>query len=111
MTKVFYMAMTDSKASTEFYNKIQLMGFKGKIAITKEEFKANYKFVADVCSVNLEYVFMRMQGENWSPHGEARDLITALGVGHTSMSVGDIAQTADGSYHIVANFGFDKLDF
>lgn len=31
-----------------------------------------------------------MQGENWSPNGEARDLIRSLGLHHTSMSVGDV---------------------
>ena len=33
---------------------------------------------------------MMMQGEAWSPQGQARYLIDKLGVGHTSMSVGDI---------------------
>jgi hypothetical protein len=39
----------------------------------------------------LEEVFFTMQGENWSPHGEAREMILSLGVRHTSMSVGDLA--------------------
>jgi len=37
-----------------------------------------------------EEVFTRMQAEFWSPNGEARSLIYDCGVGHTSMSGGDI---------------------
>lgn len=33
-----------------------------------------------------------MQGENWSPNGEARSLIEEKGLIHTSMSMGDIVQ-------------------
>ena len=34
--------------------------------------------------------FHTFQGEVWSPKGEARFLIQALGLSHTSMSVGDV---------------------
>lgn len=44
----------------------------------------------------LEDVFVRMQGENWSPQGEARNMIAASGAGHTSMSVGDIVAVNHG---------------
>lgn len=40
---------------------------------------------------DLEDLYTRMQGENWSPNGEARELIESKGLTHTSMSVGDIA--------------------
>ena len=43
----------------------------------------------------LEELFWRMQGENWSPHGEMRQVIENLGLHHTSMSVGDIARNVD----------------
>jgi hypothetical protein len=36
---------------------------------------------------NPEDVYFRMQGENWSPTGEARELIASKGVRHTSMSL------------------------
>jgi hypothetical protein len=58
---------------------------------------------------NLEQVFRVMQGEIWSPNGEARDLIRRLGLQHTSMSVGDIAVDAAGTAHIVDSFGFEPL--
>ena len=38
----------------------------------------------------LERVFYEMQGEMWSPNGEARELIESKGLHHTSMSIGDV---------------------
>ena len=49
-----------------------------------------------------------MQGENWSPNGEARNLIGSLGLSHTSMSVGDIIEI-DGNLFFVDRHGFKKL--
>jgi hypothetical protein len=57
----------------------------------------------------LEVIFAVMQGENWSPRGEARDLITSKGLRHTSMSVGDIIQPPDGTLWYVDSFGFEKI--
>jgi len=56
----------------------------------------------------LEDAFRRMQGEIWSPNGEARDLIESKGLSHTSMSVGDVAMI-DGKAFVVASFGFEPL--
>jgi hypothetical protein len=39
---------------------------------------------------NLEDVYFRMQGDDWSPTGAARMLTASKGLRHTSMSVGDI---------------------
>jgi hypothetical protein len=38
-----------------------------------------------------EDVYFKMQGESWSPTGEAREFVASKGLRHTSMSVGDIA--------------------
>ena len=38
----------------------------------------------------LEDIFKEMQGDNWSPNGEARFNIVSLGLSHTSMSTGDL---------------------
>jgi hypothetical protein len=50
-----------------------------------------------------------MQGEVWSPNGEARGLIEAKGLLHTSMSVGDVVVGPDG-VHVVAMFGFELVE-
>ncbi len=57
---------------------------------------------------DLDPIFGVMQGEEWSPNGEARDLIKSLGLSHTSMSVGDIIE-ADGSIYLVDSCGFVTL--
>jgi hypothetical protein len=57
---------------------------------------------------NLERIFYQMQGEMWSPNGEARELILSKGLQHTSMSVGD-AIVANGQIWVVAMFGFETI--
>ena len=44
-----------------------------------------------------EDAYYHMQAEQWSPNGEARQLIESLGLSHTTMSVGDIL--IDKDYH------------
>ena len=50
-----------------------------------------------------------MQGENWSPRGEARPLIARLGLGHTSLSLGDVVQAPDGRYYVCTWSDWDEL--
>jgi len=57
---------------------------------------------------NPEKIFKMMQGENWSPVGEARLLIQSKGIGHTSMSVGDIV-VISGKTLFVDIFGFKDM--
>jgi hypothetical protein len=49
-----------------------------------------------------------MQGENWSPQGEARDMVSNSNTGHTSMSVGDIMKVGS-TYLMVDRFGFHDI--
>lgn len=56
-----------------------------------------------------EELFHALQAENYSPKGEARELISSKGLRHTSMSVGDIL-VMDGTYHFVDAFGFTELN-
>jgi hypothetical protein len=58
----------------------------------------------------LEDAFQHFQAENWSLNGEARALIARKGLGHTSMSVGDVVITNDGRPFVVASFGFEPLE-
>jgi hypothetical protein len=59
---------------------------------------------------SLDDVFMKMQGEIWSPMGEARALIRSLGLTHTSMSVGDFIEDEAGKFHRVMSCGFQQFD-
>ena len=57
-----------------------------------------------------EDVYFRMQGENWSPTGDARELIASKGLRHTSMSVGDIVIDHDSRVaYILDRMGFRFL--
>lgn len=59
---------------------------------------------------NLEKIFQTMQGHMWSPEGEARELIIALGLHHTSMSVGDLVEnTRTGRWYETVMTGFENI--
>jgi hypothetical protein len=61
-------------------------------------------------SENLEKIYLEMQGEMWSPNGEARFLIKAKKLGHTSMSVGDvIVDEMFNEVYVVDSIGFKSL--
>jgi hypothetical protein len=59
-------------------------------------------------NTNLDYIFVQMQGEVWSPNGEANDLIKEKGLAHTSMCVGDII-VGNGEIYMVDRNGFTVL--
>jgi len=54
----------------------------------------------------FEELWLKLQ--NWSPNGEACDLIRSKGLKHTSMSVGDCFRL-NGDVYRVASQGFSKL--
>ena len=59
---------------------------------------------------NLEQVYFKMQGEDWSPTGEAREFVASKGLRHTSMSVGDVAIDHNSRVaYIVDRMGFRFL--
>lgn len=62
-----------------------------------------------VDETDLEEVFMMMQGERWSPEGQAAGLIRRLGLSHTSMSIGDVVVLPNGKIFMVDSAGFKLL--
>jgi hypothetical protein len=69
-----------------------------------------------LCSVEvsddqgLDDIFIQMQGEVWSPNGEARPVIREKGLSHTSMSVGDVIHHCDsGEVWMVDRIGFKLI--
>ena len=59
------------------------------------ELEKTHAHIKEIEASDMEEVFMEMQGENWSPNGEARGLIRMVGTDHTSMSVGDVLVNKD----------------
>jgi hypothetical protein len=55
-----------------------------------ENLTNTHVFLKLIEASNPEDVYFRMQGDGWSPTGEARILISNKGLRHTSMCVGDI---------------------
>ncbi len=53
------------------------------------DFETRWTAVKAVRATNPEDAYAKMQGERWSPNGEAKPLTRALDT-HTSMSVGDV---------------------
>jgi hypothetical protein len=56
----------------------------------------------------LDSLWTSLQGENWSPRGEANSLIRKMGLQHTSMSVGDCF-VKDGKVFVCSMMGFEEM--
>lgn len=82
---------------------------EGKLPATESELSDTHTKLGSIKETDLDNIYMALQGEGWSPNGEARNLIRGLSLGHTTMSVGDIV-VKDGVMHMVDNFGFKQID-
>jgi hypothetical protein len=68
-----------------------------------------YVFVKEIEASDYDDAYFQMQGENWSPNGEAQPLLYAKSLHHTSMSVGDILETEEGTLIMVVGCGFKEV--
>lgn len=74
------------------------------------DFSNDYAPVMHIDAKDMDEVFYQMQGEVWSPHGEARESIKELGLAHTTMCVGDIIwNVREDKYFWVAPIGFKEV--
>ena len=76
---------------------------------TSKTLKKSHVLLGKIKETNMEKIFRIMQGEHWSPLGQARTLIQSKGLRHTSMSVGDIVKVR-GKLYMVDSMGFEPLD-
>lgn len=80
--------------------------------ISEADFDKHFIPVMDIEAKNKEEAFIFMQGEHWSPNGEAREAIKAYGLDHTSMSIGDVLFDREKEkYFITSWIGFQELIF
>lgn len=63
----------------------------GKVP-TRATYKKSHVRIGKIKANRPERIFGMMQGERWSPEGEARTMLGKLGIHHTSMSIGDIVK-------------------
>jgi hypothetical protein len=82
----------------------------GTPRLTLTGMQASHVYLCTVEANCLDDAYCRMQGENWSPHGEARDLLRSLGLSHTSLSVGDVIQDEEGVYWECLDRGWRPLE-
>ena len=80
-------------------------GLYGTPPLTLETLAETHVFVREVEATSLDGAMWNSQAEVWSPNGEAEPLIRSLGLSHTSMSVGDVAQDPFGTYWEYTGWG------
>jgi hypothetical protein len=107
-TKIWYMNEKGWRKFSMGAEFIQQNPKYGPLPTTEAELKATHILLGGIYEKVLGPIFGLMQGENWSPRGEARDLIKKLGLQHTSMSVGDVIQIGKNLW-MVDGVGFTKL--
>ena len=73
-------------------------GQLGTSLLTVSRLQETHVHLTTIQAEHRADAWLQMQGENWSPHGEARPLIEMLDLTHTSMSVGDVLRDEDGVY-------------
>lgn len=81
----------------------------GRHTPSKRSVQMTHEPIGSVDSNDPEEIFEMMQAFNWSPNGEAHDLIQSKGLHHTSMSVGDVVEIGD-TYYFVDRNGFIELE-
>lgn len=75
---------------------------------TKDTLMQTHVLLGEVKESDPERLFIALQGERWSPMGEAAQLIQGLGLWHTSMSVGDVLEI-DGHLLFCDIIGFEPV--
>ncbi len=85
-----------------------LVGMIGTPVAQAATYNSCYPGGTDQCSDPM--TIEQIQAENWSPSGEAQPIISGMGLGHTSMSIGDVIENFDAqTAWMVADFGFTRL--
>jgi hypothetical protein len=81
-------------------------GLTGQARPSAKHLDNTHVLLREIEADGLEAAYAAMQGEIWSPNGEARGLIRSKGLEHTSMSVGDVAVDDVGNVHVVEGHGW-----
>lgn len=71
-----------------------------------ENLEKTHAFLKLVEAKDLDSLYAKMQGEVWSPNGEASALLELRDLAHTSMSTGDIAIDQNGDVWLVDVVGW-----
>lgn len=120
--KVYYKAYEYTTAGTGAVQEIisqsctrGVKALRGHFGEYAAEFVKVYLEQTHVClgeikgSDNVDDIAYVLQGEVWSPEGEARNIIRSKNLSHTSMSIGDIVEMPNGDLFLFDIGGMAKL--
>lgn len=79
------------------------------LAPTRATLEQTHTLLGEVVGTNLDELYNALQGEVWSPEGQARELIIRKGLKHTTICVGDIIEI-DNTLFFVESYGFENLE-
>ena len=74
-----------------------------------DHLSATHVHLKDIEADNQEDALSRMRAENWSPNGEALDLLESKGLHHTTMTIGDVLVDESDAVYLVTGIGFSLL--
>ena len=103
-TEIWYATDTFSREAGMGYDWLEKKG----ILPNPTELGLTHRMIGSIKERNSGRIYHMMQGEVWSPEGEARTMIRRKGLGHTSMSVGDIIKVG-GKTLFVDRMGFKDI--
>lgn len=95
-----------------WYQKRMLGRFMADVDLDPEHLDQTHICLVEIKAAHLYDVFLLMQGERWSPNGEARSIIERAGLSYTSMSVGDVVEMQDGGrqrFFRCDSYGFTEI--
>jgi hypothetical protein len=70
---------------------------------------ATHVHLIDIEADNQEDALSRMRAKNWSPNGEALDLLQSKGLQHTTMTIDDVLVDESDAIYLVTGIGFSLL--
>ena len=88
-TEIWYMKPEFFRDGIFGYNYLK----KENLLPKADNLSKTHILLGSIKETDPDKIFQMMQGENWSPAGEAKDLIKEKGLKHTSMSMGDVIVT------------------
>ncbi len=103
-TEIWYFNKDNARDFMMGYDFLKDQG----IEVTPDTIPTTHVMIGKIAETNPEKIFSMMQGDSWSPRGEARDMITKSGTGHTSMSTGDIIKVGN-KWLMVDSYGFKDI--
>jgi hypothetical protein len=66
---------------------------------------ATHVHLIDIEADDQEDALSRMRADNWSPNGEALDLLQSKGLQHTTMTIGDVLVDESDAIYLVTGIG------